>query len=295
MSAADEDNLISLYQGGLSMQKVAYLAGTNRNLVLSVAKKRGIAIRGIWETRIPWTPDDMPAFLAAFDGGLSVLALARQYKIARQAIARVLRFHGRASRGRSEAERLKWSQMPEETRQRQVMAAHNSVRGVTKSDEWAHKQAVTRARLLFKAAPSEAVLSGWLAERGIESTPQVAVGRYNVDLVVGPVAVEVHNDAYLRRDGAAGDTKRIFHILDASWHVLVVRDMIFPLSAAAADYLIAWLDELRRHPSHARQYRVIDGAGHLCAAGCLDGDNLTVKWTDRRSKDLVRIYERPRQ
>ncbi|MFZ9633405.1 MAG: response regulator, partial [Alphaproteobacteria bacterium] len=53
-------------------------------------------------------------------------------------------------------------------------------------------------------------------------------------------------------------------------------DRVRGLEVGAADYVITYLQELRRNPPAVGQYRVISGSGELLAAGSADGDQFTL-------------------
>lgn len=293
--SGDEDDIVQLYAGGLSAKKVAERLSTSVTRVLRVAGERGLPRHTSWDVRPLWEPPDLAAFLATFDGGASVKRMSVLYGISRSVIGRVLVSAGRCPRPRGDAERLKWSQMTKGVRKQQVAAAHAAVRGRKKSKDFLETQASARAFFLHTAAKNEFLLAEWLREEGLEARLQAPVGKYNVDLLLAPVAVEIHWSAYLRQSGAYGDRERIFSILDAGWHLLVIREHPKPLTRAAADHAIAWTQELRAHPSALRQYRVINGAGDLSATGSLHDDHVAVEWTARRGSNSLRIYPRPGQ
>jgi hypothetical protein len=111
-----------------------------------------------------------------------------------------------------------------------------------------------------------------LAERGIDSIAQRAIGVYNVDLAALPVAVEVLGGGW--HSIKTVHAERTPYILDEGWHLVMVWDYEgrSSLGPGAADYVVAFLDEVRRNPPATCQYRVISGQGKLLAA-CGREDN----------------------
>lgn len=136
----------------------------------------------------------------------SVLHLSKELGIGRRVIQRMLKEAGVSIRGRSEAEVLKWSQMDETARKKQVGAAHIARRGQTDSLTVKRKRALTNSRLTTRIYPREGKFAeALLKKHGIKTIPQFPVGPYNCDLATTPVAVEVQSycrDVHLiRRQG----------------------------------------------------------------------------------------------
>jgi hypothetical protein len=120
--------------------------------------------------------------------------------------------------------------------------------------------------------------------------PCKAIGPYNVDIALAPIAVEVFGGAWHGGGRAAARwPKRIRYLLDEQWHVVVVwvehaRD---PLTIGAAEYVVALRDQLRRNPALVGQYRVIRGSGKEIIRGCANDDHFPVK-PPRGSRTHVR-------
>jgi hypothetical protein len=126
--------------------------------------------------------------------GESLLKLARETGADRGALGRALVERGVELRGRSEAERLKWSKLKTDRRlvERQCSAAWKAATGRKHGERERAKHAATveargRHRGFYEGAVYAHLPSGF--------APEVAVGKYNVDLAddVHRVAVEVVN------------------------------------------------------------------------------------------------------
>src|SRR5690606_34733996 len=102
--------------------------------------------------------------------------------------------------------------------------------------------------------------------------PQKAIGKYNVDFAVAPVAMEVLGGGWhlAKRHHAV----RTPQILDAGWHLVFIWDHEgrSALTAGAADYVVTFLKQVRRNPPAVGQYRVISGDGQLLSTGSRDDD-----------------------
>lgn len=228
--------------------------------------------------------------------GISEKAVSDQLKINRRIVRRVLLANRVAVRGRSEAELLKWSKMDTDQRLRQVAAANDAARGRKRSVEERSKGALSRqANPVHNVSSYEHVLGEMLADRGVATVPQLAIGPYNCDLAADPVAVEVWGGKWhLGGDHAARTPERFRYIMDRGWNILAVLVYdAFPLTPAVADYVATYVKKTRRFPSRVRQYRVIWGAGEFSTGGCANDDKITVvqPFTGRRDPTTGQ-YER---
>src|SRR5690606_37643437 len=108
-----------------------------------------------------------------------------------------------------------------------------------------------------------------------------AIGPYNCDLAVHPVAVEVfgggwhwHGAHYARAE------ERFRYIMNEGWYVLVVVvgfNGRFPLTPAVGDYVASEIERARRDPSLVGQYRVVWGAGEFSTGGRLEDDHFSIE------------------
>ena len=217
------------------------------------------------------TPDDL---IPRYRGGESELALSKSYGISRIALRRMLVDGGAEIRGRSEAGKNRASKMTAEERKSQVSKAHDAVRGKAVEESVLVKAAQARQMNPRPPSTGERKLLAMLRKRGLRPHREVAVGRYNVDLAVPGVAVEVLGGKW--HGYKATHHRRTKAILDAGWHIIFVwnHDRV-PLDAGAADYIVGFCEETGRHPSSVREYRVIRGDGELVSSGSADDDELT--------------------
>lgn len=215
--------------------------------------------------------------VSLYAGGMSENAIARHFGVSRSPICRILSESNIKRRGRSEAEALKWSQMPEGARRAQVYAAHHASNGKKRSKEELKKRALSRETRWARHTTKDAVsLMEFLASLGVRCGAEVACGPYNIDVAVaGTIAVELHGGGWhmsvIRR---AKEPERIKYLLDRGWQCLTVwtDKRRHPLSMACAKYIVAMLDELRGDHPPTRQNRVIRGDGKPWPERRLDVD-----------------------
>jgi very-short-patch-repair endonuclease len=165
------------------------------------------------------------------------------------------------------------AKMTAEERLRQAAAAHAAVRGTSQSEELLVRRALAKQRKGRYDSPGEMLLGEALSDRGLIVVPQKAIGKYNVDLAVAPVAVEVLGGGW--HSTKRSHATRTPEILNAGWHLVFVwnHEGSSALSVnAATDYVVAFLQEVRRNPPTVGQYRVISGSGQLLAAGSAEDD-----------------------
>lgn len=221
----------------------------------------------------PTDPAKLRDAVKLYKTGLSALEVSQRTGVDRGALTRALRDAGVQVRGRSAAGKLRAGKMTAAERKRQAAAANAAVRGVPAVEHRLVKAAQTKERRLYSQSDGERQLMEWVKD--LHPVGQKAVGRYNVDLAVAPVAVEVLGGEWhgYKRHHAS----RTKHIADAGWALLFVWNTAnYPLTLAASDYLRTFVKEARINPSLIGEYRVIRGDGQLVSVGRADGEQFTV-------------------
>jgi hypothetical protein len=191
--------------------------------------------------------------LAAYRAGASVNALAGLFGVQRATMRYFLERQGEPIRGRSAASVTRFEHTSKELRQAQTKRANVAARGQPLTLEHQLRLAKTRCR---RIGIGEVELARSLRERGFGVTEQVPIHIYNVDLLVGPVVVELRCDA-------AFPTKferqrvRLEHILGAGYPVLYICFREYAAVQACLNYIVADLHGLHRLPSGRGQYRMV--------------------------------------
>lgn len=259
------NDAVALYVAGKTLREAAAIVGISESPIGRELKRRGITGRS---RRLPTNREAVDAYIA----GESEQAVARRFGMDRGVLRRQLIEAGvEGIRSYSEAQKIRAQRMTIEERKRNVAAANAAVRGKPVPEGRLVKAAQAREAAAVVGSAGEALMLRMLAD--LEPVPQKAVGRYNVDLAVAPVAVEVlggewhgYKRHHLTRSKA---------ILNAGWVMLFVwNTQTYPLAGGAADYAVALVEQARRDPSLVGQYRVIRGDGELVAEGSADDDHL---------------------
>ena len=212
--------------------------------------------------------------IECYQSGMSENKLAKLAGIGRTAMRKFLVGAGVDIRSQSEAERLKWSQMPEAIRTNQVRAAHEAARGRVHSFEERAARAKTNETSKFRASPVESMLIDWLLELapGLSITPQKAVGVYNIDVAINEptIAVEIFGGGW---HASGSHRTRFFErvpylVNECGYHLIVVwvDGRKYPLDINGARKVISLAQLASALPPGERLYAMVLGNGNLAPA-----------------------------
>lgn len=217
--------------------------------------------------------------ISLYISGYSEKRIAKIFKVSRSVIRR--RLLQRNIRIRSQAERIKivWEKMSRNQRKLQVKSAHTTRKGMKVTWETKCKHAKTVEKNPSNFSHYEIKLKRMLAERGIQTVHQKAIGAYNCDLAAFPVAVEIHGGGWHSTGRhALRFKKRIRYLLKCGWFVYVVPiDKSFPLTETVADNIAFYIKRIRRDKPKLCEYRMVWGAREFAITGSLKDDNFTFK------------------
>lgn len=268
----DTNDIVKRYELGESVKQISTALNVSDKVIRSRMKDLGLATR---LRRL--TGDEVEQIVARYQAGESQGDLAKAFDTPQATIWYWIDKRG-AQISRSEAERRKWAKMTPQQRADQVSAAHEAVRGMVRTDEDLFARALTRERIQSHGTDEERMMVAWLSDRGIESVPQKAIGKYNIDVAAAPVAVELFGGGW-HSHGLRGSRlpERTRYIADQGWNLLIIwTHKVHPLSVVVADEMVSYIQRSRSDPTFRRQYRVIWGDGKVIAAGSVDDDELTL-------------------
>lgn len=201
------------------------------------------------------------------DQQLSELAVSKVFGVSRGSVRRNLQVAGIKPRGGTESMLIRMEKMTPEERKANVEAAHESLRGSVRPMSALHKFAATRELKpwISPASAGEDLMLGWFAERGLDPIIQKAVGPYNLDFAIGTVAIEVLGGNW--HSYKDHDTRSRI-ILAEGWTMIFVWDCQYSkLEPTSMDYIVNTIDEVRRNPELAGEYRIIRGDGTFIESG----------------------------
>lgn len=290
LGTMDLDDFIKRYKAGEGLNALSREAHVDQRTARRVLTAHGVQLRTIAEIRS--TPIDMQSVIRRYQSGESTAAIARDAGLTEGTIARRLRKSGIPIRTGSENMALRWkSATPAERRQHgNRMAVIN--RGRVNAPTSFERAALTIEKNGSRISPLERLMAEWLTARGHEVRHQVAVSRYNIDLVIGSVAVEIFGGSWHASPTRLRQfNERSKYLFDRGWSVVVVwhHATDYPISERAADAVSnfihhrhAFSDIAGSGPPVPGEYRVIRGDGECVAIGRYDGNDIPVVTASRR-------------
>jgi very-short-patch-repair endonuclease len=206
-----------------------------------------------------WEPSDPDDLIERYRSGESVNALAKICGASRPTLTKFLSALP-DYRGAGDANRLMASNRTTEQNTAWSAAARTARRGQTEGPEARRRRAIARQRQTWQIGRGEQQLVDWLQRRGMSTRQQFPVNGYNIDIAVGPVAVELLVSPH-RPTAMAKVRKRVKNLTDCGWHVLYVwvKDAD-TLVERVADDIVAFVELSERNPSPVGQYRMVWGA-----------------------------------
>lgn len=259
LNPAQVDHAIELYLAGKPIQQILATCRISNTTLTRERARRGVPPRR--EIDLP-----MDKIAAAYTSGVSEYALGRQYGVSRNVIQRRLSNMGVERRDCSTAGLVRAGRMTPEQRKAQAGAANNAARARRLSDFEKFRRSLHVEQAGGSHSAGEELFADLLRDRDVPFTQQRSIGIYNVDFSILPVAVEILGGGW--HSFKAKHAERTPYILDRGWHLVMVWDFEgrSALGPGAADYLVSFLEEIRRNPPATCQYRVVAGQGELLAA-----------------------------
>jgi hypothetical protein len=254
----DADHAARLFAEGKSISAIAAEVGTSRKAVRDALAKQGIETGNKAPRKLSLNSEEI---VSRYSSGESELAIAKSLSVPRSSVRRVILESGITPRGGSEANTIRMERIGPEGRMALVENAHKSIRGRGKSESFSVRGAKGRERAGWVWGSGEALLADWLKQRGFRPVPQQAINRYNIDLGIFPLAVEIYTAARNPANNPAL-RKRREYILDAGWSVIEIwvtkRNM---LTEFVVDHVVSCFEEAQRLPPGRGQYWMVGGGG----------------------------------
>lgn len=254
---------------GPHVQRKGQRAAAIANVDVVSYDPAGTRLEVVYMPRHP-LPPDVDDLIRDYLAGQSEKALAYQRGVSRSVVRRWLKARGVQPRGRSDAEKVKWSAMGPEARRQQVAAAHDAVRGSKRSEAQLSKSARTlymRRHVRGRAGSDAGNLRDALLLLGVATDQEYPWGRYNLDLAVPElrVAIEVVSH-YPNARYVPTLRERTKQLLGSGWFVVFVDLARGPSRSATrlpdvAQTVVSWVQRARSDESLNGQYLVIGRQG----------------------------------
>lgn len=264
------DNIIKLYESGMSVKNIAKNLRMNNTKVAPILKAAGIEVANKLIRKLPESE-----IITAFNSGDSVKLIAARFDCARHVIGRILKANEINPRNSSESMYKRMQQATEEERKAITKKAHETVRNMPKSyfDNILSKAAITKQTTGSKIGIGEQECYKMLQINGFNPIAQFYFGNYNIDIACGNIAIEIHRNPALPHTHVAY-RKRIINLLKSGWNVIYIKFRASFIQDAAFDQLKIMLQTASLNPSVRGQYGMINSAGKFFTAAEINGNDL---------------------
>lgn len=271
----DGHNICERYVAGEGAAAIGKTFGVSEIPIVRILREACIPLRPRWNWKadLPWAEAR-----AMYEAGSSLEEVGARFGYNGVTIARGFHERGWLVRDGSAASRTFYAHATPTQRAeitKGVARQWERTRGIPLPAESARKRAQFHQESLRLCGAGEAVVGEWLRKRGLEVIPQLAVERYNIDLALGPVAVEIHwktGSPFSSRNTGS----RIKYLTHRGFHVIYIWVGKCPLRESVADDVVAFLEQASSDPSPIGKYRVIRGCGEFVTEGCDDLDQFSL-------------------
>lgn len=213
-------------------------------------------------------PIDINNLIEKYTSGTSVKQLASDFGVSRTVITNRLINSGIVPRGRSESMYLRMSQTDIESRRKLALGANLARRGSKATESELLNKAVAYQKSMHKVGEYELDFVQSLSELGFNAIPQMAFLKYNFDIGIGNIAVEIHqctcnpaNMPYTRQ--------RIEQVAKHGINTIYIWVKRCGVDIHACTNHIARLIQfIQSNPSVVGEYWVIRGSGELDSTSC---------------------------
>lgn len=226
-----------------------------------------------------------------FNDGISCKKLASDYKTCRNVIYRILNNHSIIGRTRSQSAFIRMSNATFEEKRKNACAANEKMRNM--GEIWhlsqSIKRAITRGISLSEIGDNEVFVFEQLKINGFQPIQQAPVSSYNIDILCGNTAIEIHKEGCHPHNRSLY-RKRIINLLKCGLNIIYVKwSKKTDINTIAINKLMAFLKFSSINPSDCGKYWVIRGTGEVLFSGGMDRNNLSVI---RTSDDIFNSHFR---
>lgn len=196
-----------------------------------------------------------------FNDGYAVKPIADMIGVSRSTINLCLADLGLKKPTLSEGNIRASSKMSKQERKDRAKNAGIALRLSGQAQSSSDRKAVSHQKTGFYIGIGEAQVSEYLDRKGLVNTPQFAWNGYNIDIMVGNLAVEIHNSTSDPIHATQRFVK-IIQLLSAGINVIFLRQhKIDIIDEVALSEIVSFHDFTSLNPTPVGQYRVIRGDG----------------------------------
>lgn len=294
LTQTDINNIIEKhFVDHLSIHNIAKQFGVTHKVINRVLKSSGREVLNFRN----WNYDvfTLKCCIALYQHGIGVRGISERLGIGIVKIRNELIRQGFKIRTASEQEAMKWSLMSNEQRLAQVHNAHKSTVGRIPSDDTLRKIAQARGK---RSSIYEEKIENILVNAGIPFEPQFPVDKYNIDFVIGNIAMEVFGgNWHSTGNHFARFAVRSKQIFDSGYCLVILQ--ITKRQRFSTDFssnLVSFINQLRLDESSVGKYWVVWGNFDAVTTGSLDNIELALKnpFTNIRNRETGRYQSIPR-
>lgn len=271
----DVNDTVNLYLSGASCRSIGAKYNCSVNAIINCLKREGVYVGGKdWKDylfrKTGLCSDDL---LVMYNSGLWKNEIATRIGISENTIGKYLSFLGvPIAENASQAAKCVHERGGKEWSKSVSNSAHRAVKGLKRTDESLIQRANTLESIGRFGSSAERILFDMLVARGVNPIPQKAFSKYNIDIMVGNVAVEVTGRGRKLKDIPVIKEK-IKLLLNSGYSMIWVwANKSFPIESGAADYIVSYYQEVCLNPSLIGEYRVIRRDGKLISCGGPDSE-----------------------
>lgn len=276
------NDTVNLYLSGVSVTSIARDNHCSVKAVLNCLNREGVYMSGRdWKNYFFRKTGLIPAdLLAMYNSGLWKNEIAEKIGISEGTVGKYLSYLGISiADNRSVATSQVHKRGGKEWSNAVSDSAHKAVKGLKRTEESLIQRANTLENLGRFGSTMERILFDMLSSRGVHAIPQKAFFKYNIDLMIRNVAVEITGRDRKPKD-IPGNKERIKLLLNSGYSVIWVwATKSHPIESGAADYIVSYCQQISFDPSLAGEYRVIRRDGKLLARGRSDSDDFSGVFT----------------
>lgn len=284
------DDIIKDYTiNRLTIKKIATKNGVSTETISKTIKEKGIKITNNYIRPLKtYKADLVKKIVQLHYDGISVLQISKQCDIARPTVVTIIKREGITIRNGSEANIIRMRKLSPEQKSKLTEKAHEAIRGTKKTFEAKVKNAITKQKLGTMSEYEEVIYRG-LLNAGLNPIPQLAVGIYNCDIAVYPVAVEIWGGGWhFSGRHAARFPERVKYFGNAGWSkLIIVITNHYPITDETMPNIIANIKQMSMDKPINGEYRMIFSNGDIISSGSCDSDDITTKPSFAHGRDKV--------
>jgi very-short-patch-repair endonuclease/transposase-like protein len=288
----DREHIISLYQSFISIQDIATQFGVNHKTIRKVLHGAGIETPIHRHTKKP----NLEEVLTLYNQGIGVAGIAKRLGYGRTYMVCFFDKHGIRQRNRKEQQFERMKNSTQEQIAHLTQKAHKTAKGRKRSFEELRNRAVSRYKnQSFADSKYEAFFSDYLSKMKIEFDRQFPCGPYNLDFIIGYVAVEIFGGNW-HYSGLhfARFAERTKYVLNSGFFLICIfvsESKGDNFESIINDKFIPVFNSFRGDKSGITKYRVIWGTSEYITGGsCNDNDFPLIKPTENIRNSVTGRY-----